>query len=155
MRVVSLHQDIKKQMIEAMKARETDRLAVLRGLIASFTNEAISKKMRADEDLPDGDVLTIISRAVKQRKDSIEQFERGGRTDLAESEKMELTILESYLPQQMSKDEISRYIKDKLDSEGASFDKSKKGQFMGMIMKELKGKADGQVVKEAIDSVLA
>src|SRR5690606_17390822 len=100
----------------------------------------------------DEEVLKVISRAAKQRKDSIEQFEKGGRADLAETEKQELSILESYLPVQMTKEEIEGYVKDKIASENP--DKEKKNQFMGMIMKELKGRADGTLVKETVDSLL-
>ena len=153
---MSLHQDIKAQMIEAMKAREAVRLSVIRGLLSSFTNEAIAKKRRPDEELSDEDVMSVISRAVKQRKDSIEQYEKGGRPELAADERAELTILETYLPTQMSHEEVFAYVKEKA---AAGFDlstmleASKKGQFMGMIMKELKGKADGTLVKEAIDNL--
>ena len=146
---MSLHTDIKAQMVEAMKAKEALRLSVLRGLISAFTNEAVAKGKKPDEELADEDALTVISRAVKQRKDSIEQFEKGSRPDLAEVEKAELSILETYLPAQMSREEIFAYVKAKAEKEG--FDKSKAGQFMGAVMKELKGKADGAVVKESID----
>ncbi|MEX2013539.1 MAG: GatB/YqeY domain-containing protein [Parcubacteria group bacterium] len=152
---MSLHQDIKGQMVAAMKAKEALRLNVIRGLLASFTNEAVSKKRKPDEALSDEEILSVIGRAVKQRKDSIEQFEKGGRADLAETEKTELSILETYLPAQMSRDEIFEYVKNKMAE--PSFAKATEGQgknqFMGMVMKELKGKADGLVVKEVIDSL--
>ncbi len=146
---MSLHQDIREQMTEAMKARDTVRLNVLRGLLSSFTNEAVVKKRKPDEELSDEEVLTVIGRAVKQRKDSIEQFEKGGRADLAGVEKSELVILETYLPAQMSRDEIIMYVKSKPMSQTSG-----KNQFMGMIMKELKGKADGALVKEVIDTII-
>jgi uncharacterized protein len=148
---MSLQTDIKAQMIEAMKAKDATRLSVIRGLLSSFTNEAVAKKRRPDEELSDEEVMTVITRAVKQRKDSIEQFEKGGRPELAEAEKVELVILEAYLPKQMSREEIFAYVKEKADKEQPAPDK--KNQFMGMIMKELKGKADGTLVKEAVDSL--
>ena len=150
---MSLHQDIREQMKEAMKARDTLRLTVLRGLLSAFTNEAITKKKKPDEELSDEDVLTVISRGVKQRKDSIEQFEKGGRKDLAEAEKAELQILDTYLPAQMSRDEVVSYVKAKQKELGIT-DPTKKNQLMGMVMKELKGKADGMMVKEAVDTLL-
>jgi uncharacterized protein len=150
---MSLHQDIKNQVVEAMKARETERLNVLRGLLSSFTNEAVAKKRKPDEELTDEEVLGVISRAVKQRKDSIEQFEKGGRNDLAEVEKGELKILETYLPAQMSREEVSEYVKKKQADLNLPLDK--KNQLMGIIMKELKGKADGMVVKAVIDTELS
>ncbi|MFH1623664.1 MAG: GatB/YqeY domain-containing protein [Pseudomonadota bacterium] len=148
---MSLHQDIKAQITAAMKARDAVRLDVLRGLLSSFTNEAVSKKRKPDEELSDEESLSVISRAVKQRKDSIEQFEKGGRTDLAETEKAELEILKTYLPVQMSREEVQKFVSSKL--EGMSLDANSKGQIMGMVMKELKGKADGMMVKEAVDTI--
>lgn len=145
---MSFYQEIKSQMVEAMKAKDTLRLNVLRGLLASFTNESISKRRKPNEELSDEEILAVISRAVKQRKDSIEQFEKGGRKDLVEAEKSELAILETYLPIQMSRDEIAAYVKSKpLPSV------SEKNKFMGIIMKELKGKADGSLVKEVVDTL--
>ena len=152
---MSLHQDIKKQMVEAMKARDTMRLNVLRGLLSSFTNEAVAKKRKPDEELSDEEALSVISRAVKQRKDSIEQFEKGGRADLANVEKMELTILETYLPQQMSREEVVSYVKQKLIGQSRALTTLDAGRFMGIIMKELKGKVDGTIVKEAVGSILS
>lgn len=139
-------------MIEAMKAKEALRLSVIRGLLSSFTNELVAKSRKPDEELSDEEVLGVISKAVKQRKDSIEQFEKGGRADLAESEKEELVILQSYLPEQMSEEEVEVFVKAKIETENP--DKEKKGQFMGSIMKELKGKADGSHVKAAVDKLL-
>lgn len=150
---MSLHQDIKGQMVQAMKAKEATKLSVLRGLLSSITYEAVAKKRKPDEMLSDEEVFSVISRAVKQRKDSIEQFEKGGRQELADAEKAELAILETYLPQQMSREEVFQYIKQKVESEKP--EKEKKNQFMGSIMKELKGKADGTLVKEVVDSLLA
>ena len=138
-----------------MKAKESVRLSVIRGLLSSFTNEAVAKKRKPDEELSDEEVLSVISRAVKQRKDSIEQFEKGGRNDLAEVEKAELVILETYLPAQMSREEIFEYVKNKATDLSTPLEASKKNQFMGLIMKDLKGRADGTIVKESVDSVLA
>lgn len=135
-----------------MKAKDAVRLDVLRGLLSAFTNENVTKKRAPDTELSDEEVLTVISRAVKQRKDSIEQFEKGGRPELVEAEKTELAILETYLPEQMPREEVEAFIKAKV-AEAGGLDASKKGQFMGMIMKELKGKVDGAVVKEVIDAI--
>ena len=147
---MSLHQDIKKQMVEAMKAKDTLRLNVIRGLLASFINEAVLKKRKPDEELSDEEVLSVIGRAVKQRKDSIEQFTKGGRADLAGIEKSELEILETYLPTQMSRDEIMVYVREKQSELGMN-NPADKNKFMGTVMKELKGKADGTVMKDVID----
>lgn len=151
---MSLQTDIKAKMIEAMKAKDAVRVGVLRGLSSAFTNELVAKKMKPDGELGDEDALTVITREARKRKDSIEQFEKGGRPELAESEKAELAILEEYLPAQMSYDEILAFVKQKQAETGMT-DKSKAGQFTGTIMKDLKGKADGQLVKQAIDSLFA
>ena len=140
-------------MVEAMKAKDAIRLSVIRGLLSAFTNDLIAKGKMPQDELTDDEVLTLISRAVKQRKDSIEQFERGGRLELAEDEKEELAVLQAYLPAQMSRDEISAFVMEKIASENPS--KEKAGQFTGSIMKELKGKADGALVKEVVESILS
>lgn len=147
---MSLHTDIKNQIKEAMLAKDTVRLGVVRGLVSAFTNELVAKKRKPDEELSDEDALAVISRQVKQRKDSIEQFEKGLRQDLADAERTELAVLEKYLPAQMSEQEIVDYVNSKQKP-----DVAQKNQFMGSIMKELKGKADGMLVKKAVDSLFA
>ncbi len=151
---MSLHQDIKEEVKEALKAKDTLRLNVLRGLLSSFTNEAVAKKRKPDEELSDEESLNVIMRAVKQRKDSIEQFEKGGRSDLVDIEKSELTILETYLPAQMSREEVEKFVRSR-QLELSMADQSKKNQFMGVIMKELKGKTDGTTVKGIIDNLFS
>ena len=143
---------IRAELTEAMKARDTVRVAVLRSLVAAFTNELVAKGRKPDEKLTDDEVLAVIKRAVKQRKDSIEQFEKGGRQDLADNEKAELKILESYLPAQMSAEQIKEKAVALKESMGVT-DKTKIGIFMGALMKELKGQADGTLVKEVVDGL--
>ncbi len=147
---MSLHQQIKDEIKPAMIAKDAVRLGVVRGLVSAFTNELVSKRRKPDEELADEDVLNVISRQVKQRKDSIEQFEKGGRSDLAESEKAELVVLEKYLPTQMTEQEITEYVNNKQKT-----DVAEKNKFMGGIMKELKGKADGMLVKAAVDKLFS
>ena len=151
---MSLQTDIRGQMVESMKAKDTVRLNVIRGLMSAFTNEAVAKKRKPDEELSDDEALAVISRAVKQRKDSIEQFEKGGRADLADAEKAELVILEKYLPAQMSREEILEYVREKWsDPTTPEALRGDKNRFLGFVMKDLKGKADGMVVKEAVDAL--
>ena len=150
---MSLHNQIKEQIKEAMKAKDAVRLGVLRGLVTAFTNELVATKRTPQEELTDEQALAVISRAVKQRKDSIDQFTKGGRADLAENEKAELTILETYLPAQMARDEVMKIAKTKMSELGIT-DASKKGMFMGALMKELRGKADGDTVKSVVDELL-
>ena len=146
-----MHNKIKNDIKDAMRAKDSIRLETLRGLSAAFINELLKKPK--DASLSDDEVVDVIRRAVKQRKDSIEQFEKGGRKDLADKEKAELVILESYLPKLMSREEIEKFVKDKIAG-GMTFDKAKIGQFMGAIMKELKGKADGADVKAVIEELV-
>lgn len=152
---MSLHQDMKEQVKDALRVKDTVRLNVVRGLLAAFVNEAVAKKRKPDEELSDEEVLSVIGRAVKQRKDSIEQFNKGGRQDLVDAEQAELSILETYLPTQMSREEIMEYVKQKLtDPTTPEATRGNKNQFTGFVMKELKGKADGALVKEIIDTLI-
>jgi hypothetical protein len=151
--LMSLHTTLKEQIKNAMKAHEAVRLSVLRGLVSACTNELVSLKRKPTDELSDEEVLNVIRRAVKQRKDSIEQFTKGERMDLVESEKAELAILETYLPKMMSEEEVMVVAKTKM-AELGNIDKSKMGMFMGTLMKELKGKADGDIVKTVVDKLL-
>lgn len=149
---MSLHQQIKDGIKDAMIKKDTLRLTVLRNISSTFMNEIIAKKI-ASEELSDEDAITIIRRLVKQRKDSIEQFTKGNRLDLAKNEEDEMKILEVFLPKLMEKEEVENFIKGKINEIG-TIDKTKAGQFMGSIMKELKGKADGMLVKQVIDELI-
>ncbi len=146
-----IHQKLKEEMRDAMRAKEETRLMVIRGLLALATSELINKKSN-DEFLDDEGMLALIKRSVKQRKDSIDQFTKGGRADLAGDEQKELVILEKYLPQMMSREEIQKIAEAKKAELGIT-DKAKIGQFTGVLMKELKGKADGADVKAVVDSL--
>ena len=151
---MSLQQTIKDQVKEAMLAKDQVRLGVVRGLVSGFTNELVATGKKPQDELGDEEALNVIRRAVKQRKDSIEQFVAGGRPELAEDEKAELAILEAYLPAMMSEEDVMKIALAK-KAEMGDVDKSKAGQFVGMLMKDLKGKADGDVVKKVVDSLLA
>lgn len=135
-------------------AKDTVRLTVLRGLVSAFTNELVATKRTPQEKLTDEEVMNVIRRAAKQRKDSIEQFTAGGRPELAESEQAELSILETFLPQMMSKDDIKAVVDAKAAELGVT-DKSKVGVLMSAVMKDLKGKADGADVKAVVESLFA
>lgn len=146
--------ELKEQMKDAMRAKDSVRLSVVRGLISACTNEAITKGKGPEGVLSEEEVLTVISRAAKQRKDSIAQFEAGGRPELAEGEKAELAILESMLPAQMNQEEITAAAKAKAAELGVT-NKTKANQLMGALMKDLKGRADGTLVKAVVDSMFA
>ena len=149
---MSLHKQIKDGIKEAMIKKDALRLTALRGVLATFTNEMLAKKITTPE-LSNDDAIAIVRRLVKQRKDSIEQFTKGNRMDLVKNEEAEMKILEAFLPQMMSREEIEKIVKAKV-VEAGTVDKAKLGQFMGGIMKELKGKADGMIVKEILEELV-
>lgn len=149
---MALHEDIKGQLKEAMKAKEATRLSVIRGMLTAFTNELVATGKTPQDTLDDTQVLSVIKRLAKQRKDSIEQYEAAGRQELADTEKAELTVLETYLPTLMSQDEI-RPIAEAKKTELEIEDKSKIGILIGAVMKELQGKADGGDVKTVVESL--
>lgn len=149
-----MHDKIKNEIPAAMRAKDQVRLTTLRGVLAAFTNEAMALKRTPKDKLSDGEAVAVIRRLVKQRKDSIEQFEKGGRQDLADNEKAELKVLEEFLPAQMSEEKIREIVLKKKEEMG-TVDKTKIGQFMGAVMKETKGEADGALVKKIVEEILA
>ena len=149
---MSLHEQIKNQIKEAMIARDSVRLEVMRGLVTAFTNELVATNRTPQDMLTDEEAIKVITRASKQRKDSIEQFTKGNRLDLVEVEKAQLVIIEEFLPKLMEEEEIEKIVKIKI-SELGDIDPTKKGMFMASIMKDLKGKADGSLVKEVVDKL--
>jgi len=144
--------ELKEAIKTAMKARETTKLNVLRGISAMVTNDLVAKGRGPEGTLTEDEMLALIIRASKQRKDSIQQFEAGGRPELAVAEKEELAIIETLLPAQMSQDEIVAAAKAKAAEMGV-VDKTGANKLMGMLMKDLKGKADGTAVKAVVDNL--
>ena len=147
-----LHEQIKNGIKEAMMAKDALKLKAFRAMSASFTNELVAKGKKPQDMLTDEEAMAVITKMAKQRKDSIEQFKKGGREDLVKEEEAELSILEAYLPTLMEKGEVEKIAKSKKDELGIS-DPSKKGMLMAALMKDLKGKADGMVVKEVVDGL--
>ena len=150
---MALHEDIKSSLKDAMKAKDAVRLRVVRALLTAFMNEMVATGRTPQDTLTDDEVLAVIKRASKQRKDSIDQYETAGRNELAVPEKEELEVLETYLPTLMTQDEI-RPIAEAKKSELGAEDKSKMGILIGAVMKELGGKADGADVKAVVESIL-
>lgn len=150
---MAIHETLKQSIPEALRARDEVRLRTLRSLVTAMTNEVVARKRKPDEYLTDDEAIAVLKRASNQRKDSIDQFEKASRTDLAGPEKLELALIETYLPQMMSRDEIMLVVKAKMAELGVS-SKAEAGKFTGALMKELKGKADGGVVKAVVDSIL-
>lgn len=151
---MTIHETIKQSIPEALRAHDEVQLRTLRSLVTQMTNEVVAKKRKPDEFLTDEEALAVIKRAVNQRKDSIEQFTSASRFDLVDPEKAELSILESYLPSVMSREEIESIARAKMTEMGIT-SKSEAGKFTGALMKDLKGKADGGDVKAVVDSLLA
>jgi uncharacterized protein len=151
---MTLHEQIKNELKEALKAKDEVRLRTVRGILTAFTNELVATGKKPQEMLPDEDAQKVINRLAKQRKDSIEQFTAGNRADLAEIEEAELAVLTAYLPTMMSQDEIRPIAEAKKQELGIA-DKSKMGMLVGALMKDLKGKADGSDVKVVVESLLS
>lgn len=151
---MALHTDIKEQLKDALKAHDEVRLRTIRNMLTAFTNELVAGGKKPNEILDDDGVLAVIKRLAKQRKDSIEQCQKGNREDLVAGEQAELAVLEGYLPQMMSQEEIEPIARAKTDELGIT-DKSKMGQLMGAVMKELGGKADGNDVKAVVEKLLS
>ncbi|MBP9771041.1 GatB/YqeY domain-containing protein [Candidatus Gracilibacteria bacterium] len=148
---MSLKDQIQKDLIENMKAKNEAAVGAIRML-----KTAIMKFETAGEakTANDEEIIQLVNKEIKQRKDSIEQFEKGNRPELAAKEKAEMAFLEKYMPAQMSEDEIKAVIKEGMAATGAST-KADLGKLMGAIMPKVKGKADGGLVNRLVQSMLA
>ncbi len=147
---MALKQQIQQDMIAAMKAKEEVKVSALRMLKAAVLKFETSgdRKEATDED-----ILTIIGREVKQRKDAIEGFKTGGRPEMAAQEEAEMVILQAYLPAQMSEEELKKVIQETITDVGAT-SKADMGKVMGALMPKVKGKADGGLVNKLVGSLL-
>lgn len=150
---MSLQETIKNGIKDAMKNKDTVRLNVLRGLSTAFMNYSVANGGTPQTELTDEQTLDIVTKEAKKRKDSIEQFTNAGRSDLADNEQSELAVLQEFLPTLMSPQEIIPIAQSKIAEMGA--DKTKMGMIIGSLMKELKGKADGDDVKKVVESLLS
>lgn len=149
---MTLQEQIHIDLKEAMRAHDAVKRDVLRMLESAVKNVAIDKKLER-EVIDDSVVLEAIRRAVKQRKDSIEQFEQGGRADLAEQEKLELAILDAYLPAALSED-VVRGITQKVILEFGVATPADFGKIMGKVMQAVNNQADGDMVKKIVQDIL-
>jgi uncharacterized protein YqeY len=143
--LTTLNDDIKT----AMKAKDKETLSVLRMLKTAIQNEQI----KAGRDLNGEEELTVLSREMKQRRDSLAEFEKAGRDDLADKAKIEITIVEKYMPEQLSEEEIRQIVQAAIDQTGASSAKEF-GKVMGAVMPKVKGKADGNQVNAIVKELL-
>lgn len=146
----SLMEQIEKDVIVAMKAKDTVKLSTLRMLKSAVGNYLIqAKKDKAD----DAEVLGMIAKQAKQRRESLESFEKAGRKDLADKEKAELAILEAYLPKQLTDDELKAAVRKAIELSGAK-SPADMGKLMKALMPSVQGKADGKRVQEAVKALL-
>jgi len=146
---MELLKKIESEMMDATKKGERLKADTLKMLKSDITYE----RGKTGEDLSEDKILEIITRAGKRRKESIEEYRKANREDLASQEEMELKIIETYLPEMMSEEDVESFISEKIKEMGGA---SKKdfGRVMGQMMKDLKGKADGAVVKKVLSKKL-
>lgn len=146
-----LKEKINADLISAMKSKDEVKVSVLRLLKAAIMKFEVSgdKKQEASDDA----VLQLINKEVKQRKDSVEAFKKGAREDLATKEEAEMKVLQEYLPEQMSEDELRVIVKTVIAETGAT-SKGEFGKVMGSVMQKVKGKADGEMVKRIVTELL-
>lgn len=138
-------------MKQAMKNKEKDKLSVIRMLKASVQNETIKF---GKQELSEEEELTVLSRELKQRKDSLHEFDKAGREDLVDKLRTELTIVELYMPKQLSEEEITAIVKETISEVGAN-SKADMGKVMAAIMPKVKGKADGSLINKLVQQHLS
>ncbi len=147
---MTLKQQIQQDMISSMKAKDETKVSALRMLKAAILKfETSGERKEATDD----DVLVIIGKEVKQRKDAVEGFKAGNRPEMAAKEEAEIVVLQAYLPAQMSEEELKKIIAEVIQQMGAT-SKADMGKVMGALMPKVKGKADGALVNKLVGSML-
>ncbi|GIO27587.1 GatB/YqeY domain-containing protein [Ornithinibacillus bavariensis] len=147
---MSLLSRLNNDMKQAMKNKDKERLSVIRMVKASIQNESIKlgkSELSEDED------LTILSRELKQRKDSLQEFKSAGRDDLVEKLEMEIKIIQEYMPEQLSDEELKAIVLETIQETGAS-SKKEMGKVMSQVMPKVKGKADGSKINKLVQELL-
>lgn len=147
---MSLNDRLTADMKVAMKNKEKNKLSVIRMVKSSIQNESI----KLGHDLTEEEELTVLTREVKQRKDSLLEFEKAGRSDLVQNLDEELSILAVYLPKQLSEEEVEQIVQEVISETGAS-SKKDMGKVMGALMPRVKGKADGGLVNRIVQKNLS
>ena len=143
---MSLVERLNSDMKQAMKNREKDKLSVIRMVKASLQNEGIKL---GKQDLSEDEELTVLSRELKQRKDSLQEFDKAGRQDLVEKLQSEIEIVEAYLPKQLSEEELNAIVTQAIAETNAT-SKADMGKVMSAVMPKVKGKADGSLVNKLV-----
>ena len=147
---MSLLERLNSDIKQAMKNKEKDKLSVIRMIKASIQNEAL----KTGKEISEEEELTVLSREVKQRKDSLHEFDKAGRQDLVEKIRTELQYVELYMPKQLSEEEVSEIVKQAISETGAS-SKAEMGKVMAVIMPKVKGKAEGSLVNKLVQQHLS
>lgn len=148
---MALEQQIQKDIMEAMKAHNTVRTNAVRAIKSEIL---LAKTSGAGAEITDGDVIKLIQKLIKQRKESAEMYAQGGRQDLADNELAEAAEMEGYLPKQLSEAEVEEIVKDIIAETGAS-SMADMGKVMGLATKKLAGQADGRTVSTIVKKLLA
>ena len=146
----TLKQKLSDDLKQAMRDGDKVKRSAIRLVMAAIKNAEIARQAA----LEDGDILGIIAKEIRQRKESIEAFKQGGRQELADQEEAEMSVLEQYLPQQMSRDEITAEARRIIEEVGAEGIRDK-GKVMPLLIARLKGKADGREINEVVTELLA
>ena len=146
---MSLKEQLTTDMKEAMKSHDKDRLAVIRMVRGAIRQQEID----GQKELSDEDVIAVMSKEIKMRKDSIEEFKKGGREDLIAKTQAEIDVLMPYMPAQLSEDEVRELVKAAVAETGAATPKDM-GKVMGALMPKVKGRADGKMVNQLVRAML-
>ncbi|TBL70379.1 GatB/YqeY domain-containing protein [Paenibacillus thalictri] len=147
---MSLSERLNEDMKQAMKSQDKFKLSVIRMVRASIKNIEIDQRRTLD----DSEVLDVLNREIKQRRDSLHEFEKAGRSDLADGLKAELDILAVYMPQQLSEEEVKAIVQQTIQEVGAS-SKADMGKVMGALMPKVKGRADGKLINQLVQQSLS
>jgi len=147
---VNLKEKINSEMVSAAKAKDKIKLSAIRMIKSALHNKEIDLK----RELSDEELLQVLSSIVKQRKDSIEQFRKGGRVDLVEKEEKELAVVQFFMPEQLSEEEIEEEIEKAIEDVGAVSIKDM-GKVMKVVMPRLTGRADGKIVSDKVKAKLS
>jgi len=151
---MTIKASIFEELKSAMKQKKADRLRVLRSLKAKILEKEISERKGGESELSDEQIVEVLMKAAKQRKESIDQFEEGGRDDLVKKEKLELEIIDEFLPEMMDEDEIRTAVQAQIEKLGAT-GMHDMGKVMGVMMGKLKGKAEGSLVSRIVKEELS
>jgi hypothetical protein len=147
---MTLAERLNEDLKQAMKSQDKLKLSVLRMIRAAVKNQEIERKRPLD----DGELIDVLSREIKQRRDSLQDFEKAGRTDLAEQVNAEIEIISAYLPKPLTDEEVTALVQQTIQETGAS-SKADMGKVMAALMPKVKGRADGKLVNRIVSQLLS